>query len=135
MLGRSVNMATWPWCHLLTTETLKISKLQQSVSAMTVRLSHCALSCNCKVSQLARLCRLAMGEGQPADIVAAKEEVWAKSATPMAYRSREEILRFFNGLDLVDPGLTTVTRWREEFPDPQLDAAGSWTLAGVGRKS
>src|ERR1700761_9380323 len=61
-------MATWPWCHLLTTETLKISKLQQSVSAMTVRLSHCALSCNCKVSQLARLCRLAMGEGQPADI-------------------------------------------------------------------
>jgi len=74
-------------------------------------------------------------EGQRADVVAKKEAVWAKSATPMAYRSREEILRFFNGLDLVEPGLTTVTRWREEFPEPQIDAAGSWTLAGVGRKS
>jgi SAM-dependent methyltransferase len=73
-------------------------------------------------------------EGHPADIVAQKEEVWAKSATPMAYRSRDGILRLFGGLDLVEPGLTTVTRWREESPDPQLDAAGSWTLAGVARK-
>jgi SAM-dependent methyltransferase len=74
-------------------------------------------------------------EGHPADIVAEKEQVWAKSATPMAYRSRDEILRFFHGLELVEPGLTTVTRWRQESPDPQLDAAGSWTLAGVGRKN
>jgi SAM-dependent methyltransferase len=74
-------------------------------------------------------------EGHPADIVAQKEEIWAKSATPMAYRSREEILRFFTGLDLVEPGLTTATRWREEYPDPELDAAGAWTLAGVGRKN
>jgi len=74
-------------------------------------------------------------EGHPADIVAKKEEIWAKSATPMAYRGRDEILRFFDGLDLVEPGLATVTRWREESPDAQLDAAGSWTLGGVGRKS
>jgi SAM-dependent methyltransferase len=74
-------------------------------------------------------------EGHPADIVAKKEEVFAKSATPMAYRSRDQILRFFDGLDLVEPGLTTVTRWREESPDAQLDAAGSWTLAGVGRRN
>jgi hypothetical protein len=74
-------------------------------------------------------------EGHPADIVAKKEEVWAKSATPMAYRSRDEILRFFAGLDLVEPGLTTVTRWREEPDDARLDAAGAWTLGGVGRKS
>jgi hypothetical protein len=73
-------------------------------------------------------------EGHPADIVAKKEEIWAKSATPMAYRSHDEILRFFNGLDLVEAGLTTATRWREESPDPQLDAAGARTLAGVGRK-
>jgi S-adenosyl methyltransferase len=74
-------------------------------------------------------------EGHPADIVAKKEEVWAKSATPMAYRSRDEILRLFAGLDLVEPGLTTVTRWRQEPRDAQLDAAGTWTLAGVGRKN
>ncbi len=74
-------------------------------------------------------------EGHPADIVAKKEEVFAKSATPMKYRSRDEILRFFSGLDLVEPGLTTVTRWREQPLDAQFDAAGSWTLAGVGRKN
>ena len=71
----------------------------------------------------------------PAGIVAKKEEVFAKSPTPMKYRSREEILRFFGGLDLVEPGLTTVTRWREEPSDAQFDAAGAWTLAGVGRKN
>jgi hypothetical protein len=53
----------------------------------------------------------------------------------MAYRSRDEILRFFNGIDLVEPGLTTATRWREESADPELDAARAWTLAGVGRKN
>jgi S-adenosyl methyltransferase len=74
-------------------------------------------------------------EGHPADIVAQKQAVWAKSATPMAYRSREEILRLFGELKLVEPGLTTVTRWREESPDVHLDAAGSWTLAGVARKN
>ena len=52
----------------------------------------------------------------------------------MAYRSGDEILRFFSGLDLVEPGRTTATRWREESPEPELDAADSWTLAGVGRK-
>ena len=74
-------------------------------------------------------------EGHPADIVAKKEEIWAKSATPMAYRSHDEILRYFDGLDLVEPGLAIVTRWREESPDAELDAAGAWTLGGVGRKS
>jgi len=74
-------------------------------------------------------------EGHPADIVAKKEEIWAKSATPMAYRRRDEILRYFDGLDLVEPGLTTVTRWREASLDAELDAAGGWTLGGVGRKS
>lgn len=73
--------------------------------------------------------------GHPADIVAKKEEVFAKSDTPYKYRTREEILRLFGGLELVEPGLTTVTRWRDDSPDPQLDAAGSWTLAGVGRKN
>jgi SAM-dependent methyltransferase len=74
-------------------------------------------------------------EGHPAEIVQKKEEVFAKSSTPMAYRSRDEILRLFDGLELVEPGLTTVTRWREDSPDAELDAAGAWILAGVGRKN
>src|SRR6202167_1171561 len=53
-------------------------------------------------------------EGHPADIVAKKEEVFAQSPTPMKYRSRDEILRFFGGLDLGEAGLRTVTRWGVE---------------------
>jgi SAM-dependent methyltransferase len=74
-------------------------------------------------------------EGRPAEIVQKKEEVFARSSTPMAYRSRDEVLRFFDGLELVEPGLTTVTRWREDPSDAKLDAAGAWVLAGVGRKN
>ncbi|MGG2461330.1 SAM-dependent methyltransferase [Streptomyces sp. RGM 3693] len=52
-------------------------------------------------------------------------------------RSKDEVLRFFDGLDLVDPGLTVVHRWR---PDAvEVGAAGSDAdiplYAGLGRKS
>jgi hypothetical protein len=73
-------------------------------------------------------------EGHPAELVAQKEEVFARSNTPVSYRSRAEILRMFDGFDLVEPGLTTVTGWRGDGADEKLDAAGQWTLGGVGRK-
>jgi hypothetical protein len=43
-------------------------------------------------------------EGHPADIGAKKEEIRAKSAPPMAYRCRDEILRFFNASTWSSPG-------------------------------
>ncbi len=50
-------------------------------------------------------------------------------------RSYEEILRFFDGFELVDPGLVYVPLWR---PDPAADVSGDagkfWVLAGAGRK-
>jgi hypothetical protein len=49
-----------------------------------------------------------------------------------AYRSREEVARFFAGTDLVEPGLVRVEEWR---PEPATDAAGTTPLwCGVGRK-
>jgi len=44
-------------------------------------------------------------------------------------RSRAEIARYFDGLDLVEPGLVSMPQWRN--PDDPLVAA---VLAGVGRK-
>jgi len=73
-------------------------------------------------------------EGHPPELVAQKEEVFARSSTPVSYRSRAEILGMFDGFDLVEPGLTTVTRWRGDDLDEKLEAAGQWTLCGVGRK-
>ena len=74
-------------------------------------------------------------EGHPPELVAQKEEIFARSNAPVSYRSRAEILRMFSGFDLVEPGLTAVTQWRGDDLDRQLDAAGQWWLGGVGRKS
>jgi SAM-dependent methyltransferase len=73
-------------------------------------------------------------EGHPPALVAQKEEIFARSNAPTSYRSRAEILRMFNGFNLVEPGLTVVTQWRGDELDRKLDAAGRWALGGVGRK-
>ncbi|MBO2446964.1 SAM-dependent methyltransferase [Actinomadura barringtoniae] len=74
-------------------------------------------------------------EGHPPELVKQKEEVFAKSPTPFSYRSRAEILRYFDGFTLVEPGLTPVTSWRdEETESAEMTAAGAWWLGGVARK-
>jgi hypothetical protein len=47
-----------------------------------------------------------------------------------AFRDRTGVARFFDGLDLIDPGLVQITRWRS-VPGPGISAP-SW--GGVGRK-
>ena len=47
-------------------------------------------------------------------------------------RSRDEILRLFTGLDLIDPGLVQVPYWRPDDEPP--DAGRVWILGGVGHK-
>jgi S-adenosyl methyltransferase len=51
-----------------------------------------------------------------------------------ASRRSEQVLRFFDGLELVDPGLVYVRHWH---PDNPLAAQGrdkTWTMGGVARK-
>ncbi|MFE6622781.1 SAM-dependent methyltransferase [Streptomyces sp. NPDC057740] len=56
------------------------------------------------------------------------------SDNPRVNRSPEELTRFFDGLELLDPGLVSVSRWRPESaasePPAQVDSFG-----GVARKS
>ncbi|RJL35785.1 SAM-dependent methyltransferase [Bailinhaonella thermotolerans] len=60
---------------------------------------------------------------------------WNESgATPIVNRSREEILGFFDGLDLLDPGLVPLTRWRPGPDGPAGDLDESLYVAAVGRK-
>jgi SAM-dependent methyltransferase len=77
----------------------------------------------------------ATDEGRPA-VMEAMDKVY-KSGVPSkgGARSRADILRFFDGFDLVDPGLVYMSMWRPDAPaevpgDPSL----LWCLAGVGRK-
>jgi SAM-dependent methyltransferase len=75
-------------------------------------------------------------EGKP-EVMQAMDKVY-KSSVPGqgGARSRAEILRFFDGVDLVDPGLVYIKQWR---PDSPADVPGNpgqfWGLVGVGRKS
>ncbi len=54
----------------------------------------------------------------------------ASGAVPYYLRSPEQIARFFDGLDLVDPGIVPVPHWR---PDPSGGGAAVYAYGGVGR--
>jgi hypothetical protein len=49
-------------------------------------------------------------------------------------RSRDEVLRLFDGFSLVDPGLVWIPQWRPDSADdvPE-DPENYWALVGVGR--
>jgi S-adenosyl methyltransferase len=54
-------------------------------------------------------------------------------AEKVTFRDRAGVLRFFDGLELVDPGVVPVPRWR---PASDLEAASPTVMwGGVGRKS
>jgi hypothetical protein len=65
---------------------------------------------------------------------AAKAAVHYKKVMSSAtLRGREEILGFFAGLELIEPGVVQVPYWRPDEPDP-TDAGKVWILGGVGHK-
>jgi hypothetical protein len=50
-------------------------------------------------------------------------------------RSREQIMRFFDGLNLVEPGLVFLPDWRPDEPVRlPLDTGSTLMLVGVGLK-
>jgi hypothetical protein len=56
-----------------------------------------------------------------------------KVAAGATLRGPEEILQFFAGLELIEPGVVQVPYWRPDGPEPH-DAGKVWILGGVGRK-
>lgn len=66
----------------------------------------------------------------------AAREVYARSTyTATGLRNRAQIMRFFDGFDLVEPGLVFLPQWRPEPDDPQdfvEDPQRAGSLAGVG---
>src|SRR3984957_6233444 len=51
-------------------------------------------------------------DGLSAELVARIEDVYERSNSPSLPRSRDEIARFFDGLNLLEPGLVRPGRWR-----------------------
>jgi SAM-dependent methyltransferase len=75
-------------------------------------------------------------EGSSQEEVEDSAKLYAAAGSPIKLRSRAQIERFFDGFDLVEPGLVYLPLWRPEDPDdlysdhPQQ--AGN--LGAVGRK-
>jgi hypothetical protein len=59
---------------------------------------------------------------------------WNSQGTvPMTLRTREELLRMFDRVDLVEPGVVSCSRWRPDFADLG-DVVEVTHFCGVGRK-
>ncbi len=57
-----------------------------------------------------------------------------RATAPFVLRSKDEIAGFFDGLDLVDPGLVQIPLWQPDGPLPSsLDRI--WLYGGIGRKA
>jgi len=64
----------------------------------------------------------------------ANAEVADSSGTMLIPRSRDAILRMFNGRELVDPGLVLVSRWRPDGDEPEPNADRAWAYGGVAAR-
>ena len=65
---------------------------------------------------------------------AAAAKQWNETATPpITLRSKADLLRYFDGLELLDPGVVTCTRWRPTPGDPTADT-DVYQFCGLARK-
>ncbi|MFG2126995.1 SAM-dependent methyltransferase [Streptomyces sp. NPDC048751] len=60
-------------------------------------------------------------------------DVYKGIRNPLIMRSRDEIARFFEGYDMVEPGLVSPPRWRPETAPEDEDPYAFSGFAGVGR--
>jgi SAM-dependent methyltransferase len=75
-------------------------------------------------------------EGRPAVIQAMDKTYKGSVPARGGARPAAEILRFFDGFDLVEPGLVHVPLWRPDSPaDLPDDPTQFYVLAGVARKN
>jgi hypothetical protein len=58
--------------------------------------------------------------------------VYNQATAPLIPRGRPEMARFFDGFELLEPGIVYASQWRPAFPD-MADPSRSHMLVGVGR--
>ncbi|MPY64000.1 SAM-dependent methyltransferase [Streptomyces spongiae] len=60
-------------------------------------------------------------------------DVYKDIRNPLIMRTRDEIARFFEGYDMVEPGVVPLASWRPETAPEDEDPYAFGALAGVGR--
>jgi hypothetical protein len=66
-----------------------------------------------------------------AEMGARVERLYQQTTASIVTRTRPQVERFFDGFDLLDPGLVEIQRWR---PDDQSSLLPGGFYGGVGRK-
>jgi SAM-dependent methyltransferase len=72
-------------------------------------------------------------ENDPTDTVGGVTSVYRQASAQLHVRSEQEIQRFFQGFELIDPGVVWLTEWRPSPSDPLTTMPRS-LRAGIGRK-
>jgi hypothetical protein len=73
-------------------------------------------------------------DGQPV-LADSHQKLYARTPTPMSMRSQAEIEKFFDGFELVEPGVVPLQKWRPEAPSEDgADSKRMVGYAGVGMK-
>ncbi|MFE1442740.1 SAM-dependent methyltransferase [Streptomyces sp. NPDC058739] len=69
----------------------------------------------------------------PAERAEGAVDVYRDIRNPLIMRSRDEIARFFEGYDMVEPGLVAMPHWRPDTAPEDEDPYAFSGFAGVGR--
>ncbi|MGW8379085.1 SAM-dependent methyltransferase [Streptomyces sp. ODS28] len=65
-------------------------------------------------------------------------DIYNTSGTPVQFRTRAEVTRFFDGLELLAPGVVVGHRWRPDGTEPEAEELSDAQIslwAGIGLKS
>jgi len=73
-------------------------------------------------------------DGQPAHVAEAMQH-YDQTTAPFQPRNHAEILRFFDGLELIEPGLVHVPQWRPDHPREAQHPERIAAYGGAGHKS
>lgn len=68
------------------------------------------------------------------DLTATARAIYSNTSTGMTHRSAEQLLGFFEGCVLLEPGLVALDAWRPDFETPAITSGRDYYLCGVGRK-
>ncbi|MGW5095732.1 SAM-dependent methyltransferase [Streptomyces nodosus] len=75
------------------------------------------------------------GNPLPQERAEAVVDVYENIRNPLIMRSRDAIARFFEGYDMVEPGLVPMPQWRPDTASEDEDPSSFAGFAGVGRSA
>jgi SAM-dependent methyltransferase len=73
------------------------------------------------------------GDGRESGMLTEVDDVYGNANAPLIMRTRDQVAAFFNGFDLIEPGVVFLSQWR---PTGEYYAQGGtrWAYCGVGQK-